>query len=128
MSGRILLVDDDADIREVVAAILEDAGYEVVQAGGGAEALDRLGREPLPDLILLDLTMPGINGWKLSEELAQREGLAAIPVVVMSGDSMMASRGVELHAAGLLAKPFDEEQLLTIVARCIADPAARLTR
>jgi CheY-like chemotaxis protein len=117
MSGRVLIVDDDDDIREVVALILADAGYTAAEARGGNEALVSLGNDPRPDLILLDLMMPDMNGWEFCGALARNPALASIPVVVMSGDSQIEQKSTTLCAAGWLAKPFDQAQLLSAVRR-----------
>ncbi len=117
MSGRVLVVDDDDDIRDVVCAILEENGYATSGACGGRAALACLRQGPPPDVILLDLMMPEMNGWDVCEELARDPMLAAIPVVVMSGDSQIAAKSDSLTAAGHIAKPFDIPELLGAVRR-----------
>ena len=117
MTGLVLVVDDDPDIRDVVCAILEENGYATAEAEGGRAALASLRKGPRPDLILLDLMMPEMNGWDLCEELARDPKLAAIPVVVMSGDSHIEAETTTLTAAGHIAKPFDIPELLGAVRR-----------
>jgi CheY-like chemotaxis protein len=119
MSGRVLVIDDDNDIREVVALILEDAGYTATEADGGHAALALLRSGPPPDVILLDLMMPDMSGWDLCAELARDPMLAKIPVVVMSGDSRIQAKADTLAAAGYLAKPFDQAQLLSVLEALI---------
>jgi DNA-binding response OmpR family regulator len=114
----VLVVDDEADIREAVAELLVEEGYEVVGAGDGAEAL-RKAREFHPSVVLLDLMMPGMNGW---EFCAQRKGdpdLERIPVIVLSA----LGRVQGLDAVGYLQKPFELDDLLTAV-KTHARPAA----
>src|SRR5690349_16993945 len=94
MGRRVLVVDDDADIRETVSLILEDEGYEVQSAQDGAAALGVLRAGPLPDVILLDLMMPVMNGWQFREQQTRDPRLAAIPVVVLSADSSLRDKAV----------------------------------
>ena len=115
----ILVVDDDLDHRMVVRDILEDeGGYRVETASDGREALDRLEAGPPPDLILLDLGMPVMDGPAFLWELRAHPTLAAIPVVAMSGigDVVRASGPV---CAGYLTKPVALSLLLETVARCL---------
>jgi CheY-like chemotaxis protein len=106
----VLVVDDDDAIREVVAEVLRDEGYGVICAANGAQALDALGRGPLPHLILLDLMMPVMSGWELLEHLQQHDDMCRIPVVVVSA---MAAPGVSEH----LSKPIELDLLLETVNR-----------
>ena len=106
----VLVVDDDEAIREVIAEVLRDEGYEVVSAGNGQQALDELRRNRLPDLVLLDLMMPVMSGWELLEEIQSSARWSQIPVVVVSA---MTAPGVREH----LAKPIDLENLLATVGR-----------
>src|SRR5579872_3793802 len=106
----VLIVDDDDAIREVVAEVLRDEGYGVVCAANGAQALEVLGVEPLPNLILLDLMMPVMSGWELLEHLQESDRMSSIPVVVVSA---MAAPGVSEH----LSKPIALDVLLETVQR-----------
>jgi DNA-binding response OmpR family regulator len=108
--GSVLIVDDEIDIREAVAELLAEEGYEVIDAGDGAEAL-RKAREFHPSVVLLDLMMPGMNGW---EFCAQRKGdpeLERIPVIVLSA----LGRVQGIDAVGYLQKPFELDDLLSAV-------------
>jgi CheY-like chemotaxis protein len=112
---RILVVDDDDDIRTVLAAILSDEGFLVEEASNGRVALDRLEseREPLPDVVLLDLMMPVMDGWAVLHSLRGDARLAGLPVVLLS-----ASPNIELADAGVracLLKPVDLSALLRAV-------------
>ncbi len=114
--GRILVVDDDRDLRELMVTILEREGHIVAQAGNGRDALRYLRGKALPHLIVLDLTMPVMDGWQLHRELQADPSLATIPVVVVSGwhDGEAA---VPVPASRFLRKPFDPTDLLALVAR-----------
>ncbi|MFL5274805.1 MAG: response regulator [Anaeromyxobacteraceae bacterium] len=102
----VLVVDDDACLREVVSQGLAAEGYSVREARDGADAFAALGREPLPDAILLDLNMPHMTGWQFRDLQKRHAALAHIPVVVMTG-----SHPLGIDAAGLLEKPFEVEAL-----------------
>ena len=113
----ILVVEDDADIRELVAMILEDQGYEVQVAEHGADALTKLrsvGEKPC--LILLDLMMPIMDGWSFCEEKERDPSLSEIPVVVVSAVERSDARNASVRSAGHLPKPVDMTTLLQTVA------------
>lgn len=113
----ILLVDDDADAREATAKLLEEHGYLVASADNGAEAFAALVRwERLPDIVLLDLMMPVMNGWEALDVFKEDARLAQIPVVVLSAHP---SAKVPL-ADAFLAKPFGGEELLAVLREQIA--------
>jgi CheY-like chemotaxis protein len=106
----VLVVDDETDIREAVAELLAEEGYEVLDAGDGAEAL-RKARAFHPNVVLLDLMMPGMSGW---EFCAQRKGdpeLERIPIIVLSALGRVPGIDVE----GYLQKPFELDDLLSAV-------------
>ena len=111
---RILVVDDDPDIRETLAELLQEEGYAVSSAAHGGEALSALRTDPRPDLILLDLMMPIMDGWQFRAEQKKDPELASIPVVIISAtgrDEFVSSLG----AAQFLKKPINLEQLLAAV-------------
>jgi two-component system nitrogen regulation response regulator NtrX len=110
----ILIVDDERPIRELLAAILGDEGYEVACASGGEEALGAIGRTP-PRLILLDLHMPIMGARGLSAALKAR-GIA-VPIILVSAARDLAEQAAALGAVGFVAKPFDIIHLLEAVAR-----------
>ncbi len=83
----VLVVDDDPDVTLFLGSVLEDAGFRVATAGGGLEALERLRRGPLPDLISLDLVMPGHSGIRVLHDLRKHPEWSRIPVIVVSGHS-----------------------------------------
>ena len=84
MSGDILVVDDDADLRETLQVLLDDSGYGVTAVANGQAALDQLKAGARPSLILLDLMMPEMNGWQFLERAQADAVLDAIPVVIMT--------------------------------------------
>jgi CheY-like chemotaxis protein len=116
----VMVVDDDAMIRSYVAEILADEGYVPEQARNGREALDlieqraRDGRAP-PDLILLDMRMPVMDGWAFAEAYRARPGPHA-PILVVTAAHDSARRAAQVGADGVIAKPFDLDQLLDAVA------------
>jgi CheY-like chemotaxis protein len=112
----VLVVDDDEGIREVVAMLLSDEGYIVQTASNGQEALSSIHTQR-PALVLLDLQMPVMTGWQLVEQL--RAFRLDVPVVFMSAGVRARSEAVQYSVAGYLAKPFDLDDLLGVVARFV---------
>jgi two-component system chemotaxis response regulator CheY len=110
---RVLVVDDDASIRELLLTALEDDGYEVVPAVNGQDALAVCERWR-PDVIVLDLMMPVMDGWTFAKRLRERDD---IPIVVLSAATDLARHAKTIGAAAVVAKPFDLDQLLPKVAR-----------
>jgi CheY-like chemotaxis protein len=115
----ILVVDDDADIRETMHLILADEGFRVVSASDGEEALAVLRSGVRPRLILLDLMMPVLNGWQFREVQLSDPVLSKIPVIVISADSNLRQKMTAIGAA-FLRKPLDMDQLLAAIARVSA--------
>jgi CheY-like chemotaxis protein len=112
----IMIVDDDVDIRNTVANILEDEGYRVAKAGNGQEALAYLTTPgaPRPDLILLDMMMPIMDGATFHERQQQLPQIATIPVVTFTAFGAPADIA---WAAGRLSKPLRLETLLSLIAK-----------
>ncbi len=113
----ILVVEDDADVRETLVLVLESEGFAVREARDGREALEVMRAGFRPDLILLDLMMPVMNGWEFRAEMKRDPELAAIPVVFVSALEPAPERATALDAAGFLHKPFDLAALLRTVQR-----------
>jgi two-component system, chemotaxis family, chemotaxis protein CheY len=111
----VLVVEDDTDIREVVASALASEGFQVYQADSGARALELLREIPHPSLILADLMMPVMNGWDLIKALSQDDRLATLPVVIVSAVDEQAPEGFRR-----VKKPFDLDELLKIVSELCA--------
>ena len=109
--SKLLIVDDEVAILEALTDILSVEGYEVATAANGAEGLKRAG-EDRPDLILLDLMMPVMDGQEMLRRLKESPDLRAIPVVVMSAGRVSKS---ELQGSRFLAKPFELDDLLDSV-------------
>ena len=109
----VLIVDDDARLREFVRVNLEAEGYEVREAGDGEEALLALG-ERSPDLILLDVMMPQVDGWETLRRIQEHTGVGAIPVIMFSGqvDERSAGEAESRGAQGFIGKPFDPRSLI----------------
>lgn len=116
----VLIVDDDVDVAEAVSDTLRDAGHRVIVANGGDDALRLLnGGFAVPKVILLDLMMPGMNGWEFMAEQKKVPALAAIPVVIVSARTS----SEPLEAAAYLRKPLKIADLLRVVARFAPPPA-----
>jgi two-component system, chemotaxis family, chemotaxis protein CheY len=114
---RVLVVDDDPDIRELLFTALEDEGFEVVPAGNGQEALAII-KTFRPDVIVLDLMMPVMDGWQFAAELRARdEGDEDIPIVLLSAARDLKTHAKALAAADIIEKPFDLAELLPKIAR-----------
>jgi CheY-like chemotaxis protein len=115
-SDLILLVEDDTDIREEMAALLQSEGYRVAQARNGRDALDQL-KQIEPCIILLDLMMPVMNGWDFRAEQLADPALKGIPTVIVSGAAQAAQEARSLQATAFLQKPFDFEPLLDVISQ-----------
>ena len=112
MSKKILVIDDDPNVVEYLVTLLEDNGYSVVTAADGAQGLAQAEKEA-PDLITLDLEMPGDWGPRVFRDLSRNDELKNIPVVVISG--LSGNQHAIQKAVASLTKPFDREELLKIV-------------
>jgi two-component system, NtrC family, nitrogen regulation response regulator NtrX len=112
MTHTVLIVDDDAGIRETLRAILEDEGYSVLEAADGIAGLALLASD-CPQLLLLDLNMPRLNGWEMYAAMQARG--AAVPTVIMTAGYGAAEEAARLGARGSLAKPFDLDEVLRTV-------------
>jgi DNA-binding response OmpR family regulator len=111
----VLVVDDDPDILDALSEILEVEGYEVQRARNGREALQRI-EQDMPDLVLLDLMMPVMDGWEFARSLAPG---ARPPIIVLSADRNVSSKAKEIGALGWLAKPFELSELLAAVRSAV---------
>jgi CheY-like chemotaxis protein len=115
----VMVVEDDADIREGLSALLDAEGYPVLLAGDGREALDVLANgNPSPGLILLDLMMPRMNGWQFLEAVKDAPRASRIPIVVMSAyrenDRRISDAALDRRVA-FLRKPVDVKLLLKLI-------------
>ena len=116
-SARILVVEDERDIAALVAYHLTKEGYRVRTAEGGAEALEAAAAKR-PDLLVLDLMLPGFSGYEVLQEIRRRAELAEVPVVVLTARRDEADRvkGLELGADDYITKPFSPRELVLRVA------------
>jgi signal transduction histidine kinase len=114
---RILLVEDDHDIRTSLESILADEGYLVQSCANGREALSELESAVAPDLIILDLMMPIMDGWQFRIHQKKDPGLAQIPVIAISADS--SSKAAAVDAAAYLSKPFEHASLMSTIDRVL---------
>ena len=107
----VLVVDDDPRLREYVRANMELEGYAVLEAGGADEGMKVLEGQQ-PQLILLDVMMPGTDGWEMLQRIQEKHG--AIPVIMFSGkiDALSAAEAEQRGATGFIGKPFDPQQLI----------------
>ena len=120
--GRVLVVEDDEDIREVMQEILASEGFQVDVAKDGRDALDKLDVGAEPPLILLDMMMPRMDGETFLKVLRGDPTLAHALVVVISGNGAARETARMLQAAGCLMKPFELDELLGIVRRLTRKP------
>jgi CheY-like chemotaxis protein len=117
MSGPVLVVDDDPAIRDAVRDVLEAAGMRVATAQDGADALEQVLAEA-PRLVLLDMRMPVMDGWRFAQALRERD--LALPVVVMTAAADARRWAEEIGAQGFVAKPFAVSDLVSTVERFVA--------
>jgi DNA-binding response OmpR family regulator len=121
---RILVVEDDTRIRDIMKWILEKAGYEVAVAGDGPEGVSAAIASP-PDVVLLDVMMPGLSGFDVCRELKAKDSTRGVPVVFVSARSGERSweAARELGATGYLEKPFRSETLIAVVKEVLGRKA-----
>jgi DNA-binding response OmpR family regulator len=123
---RILVVEDDPDMVELLAGVLRDCGHSVVVARNGLDALHQ-GRRHLPDLILLDLMLGDMDGFSVCELLRNQRSTKTIPVVIMSAlaGEMARINSLESGAADFLGKPFRREEILRLVDQLLSSEPVR---
>src|SRR5579863_5406603 len=112
---RILVVEDDEDIREVMQEMLASEGFCVDVAGDGIDALGKLAVEAEPPLIILDMMMPRMDGETFLEVLRGTPALADAAVIVISGNAIKREKGGDFQAVASLAKPFELDELLGLI-------------
>jgi len=120
-SGTVLVIDDDHEFRLVIRKHLEKAGYRVLEAREGAAGL-HVAREGRPDVITVDLMMPGMNGWDLLARLAEDPDLSAIPIIIIS--AVADQGGPFAPGVAVLPKPVAQDRLLQQIAEAVTRPAA----
>lgn len=118
---RVLVIDDDPSIRQAVAYALEDEGYQVDEASDGQVALESVARQH-PDVILLDMKMPGTDGWEFTKLYRERYDHQA-PIIVITAAQDAAQRAADVEAESYLSKPFD----LDVLLECVSAVARRVS-
>jgi len=116
---RIVYIEDDLEMIDLVNLILNRHGYKVLGAHGGKNGLDLVNSE-LPDLVLLDLMMPGMDGWEVYQQLKSNEKTRAIPIIIITAKAQDIDRVLGLHIAKVedyICKPFRPQELLDSVER-----------
>lgn len=127
MAGeKILVVDDSTQMRMMVREALEPCGYAIVEAADGADALKKAIDEQ-PDLVLLDLTMPELDGFEVLQFMQTRAETAGLKVMMLTGSAETSNQqyGYTLGAIGYIVKPFETEALRTAVARALGPGPGR---
>ncbi|MCC7449779.1 MAG: response regulator [Anaerolineae bacterium] len=119
MSKRILVVEDDYQLRDLLRIVLRDEGFDVETVPDGQVAMDKLTAEKeahtLPAMIILDLNMPVVNGWEVAKWLDDDPALRHIPVIVTSATQEQGEAAKALHADAYLLKPFSTDEILGVV-------------
>ena len=119
--SKVLVIDDTVEMIEFVRFVLDDGGFDVIGAKSGQEGLD-LAHEERPDVVLLDLMMPGISGWEVYRQLKADAQLESVPVIVVTARGQSADRVRGLHVAQVddyISKPFTGPELLRSVNRVL---------
>ena len=119
---KVLCIEDEPEMIDLIKLILERKGFEVVGAVGGAEGLEVIRREK-PDLILLDLMMPEVDGWEVFRQIRADEQLKPIPVIVVTAKAQSIDKVLGLHIAKVddyVTKPFGPQELLRSVNKVLA--------
>jgi two-component system alkaline phosphatase synthesis response regulator PhoP len=121
MSTRVLVIDDESPIRLLCRVNLEAEGMEVLEAADGPSGLDTA-RAERPDVILLDVMMPGLDGWRVAEELLDDNRTEAIPIVFLTARAELRdrARGIDLGGVDYVTKPFNPVELAPLVRELIA--------
>jgi DNA-binding response OmpR family regulator len=120
VAKKILVVDDDKVIQQLLIVNLELEGYEVVTASDGAAAIERVSSEK-PDLVILDIMMPKFDGWEVCRRIKANPKTAEVPVIFVSAraQELDVRRGYELGVGAYVTKPFDPVELLDIIKRVL---------
>ncbi len=116
MSTRVLVIDDEAPIRLLCRVNLEAEGMDVLEAADGPSGLEKA-RAELPDVVLLDVMMPGLDGWRVAEELLDDPRTETIPIVFLTARAELRdrARGIDLGGLDYVTKPFNPVELAPLV-------------
>ncbi len=121
MSDQVLVVEDDPALREALSQVLADEGYDLLSARDGLEAVNCLKKGNRPDVILLDLSMPVVNGWEFRMFQKRDPDLAHIPVILITAGSYTREEVAWLEPSALLPKPVDLPALLSVIRKsCVS--------
>lgn len=125
MAHRLMVVEDEPENRLFIGLLLRTEGFEVQEAEDGPTALTLLERETPPELILLDVMMPGLNGWQVFERLREDPRWRNIPVVMLTALAQRSDveRAVELGVDGYVTKPFEPADLLHTIEKALSSAA-----
>jgi DNA-binding response OmpR family regulator len=121
---RVVCIEDEPEMIDLVRLILGRKGYEVIGANGGIEGLDAVRRER-PDIILLDLMMPDMDGWEVYQQIKADPALKQIPVVVVTAKAQSIDKVLGLHIAKVddyITKPFGPQELLESIEKILSVP------
>jgi len=117
MGLRILVVEDEPTILDLVAQLLVEEGHHVTRAANGADGLEAVSAGPAFDLVVLDMWMPVVNGWQFAAALGERG--VEVPLLVMTAASEARARAIDVGAIGFIGKPFDVDQLVQAVRTAV---------
>ncbi len=119
---RLVYIEDEQEMIDLVRLILNRRGYEILGANGGREGLDMV-RQELPDLVLLDLMMPDMDGWDVYQQMKADESTSRIPVIVVTAKAQSIDKVLGLHIAKVddyISKPFSPQELVDSVEKVLA--------
>ena len=128
-SHRVVYIEDDQEMIDLVVLILTRRGYQVKGAQGGRNGLDLIFQDP-PDLILLDLMMPGMDGWEVYQQLKSNETTRNIPVIIVTAKAQAIDRVLGLHIAKVddyIAKPFRPQELIDAIDHVFNQASQQMT-
>ena len=123
MANKIMVVDDEPDVVDLVKLVLESDGFKVVTAYSGKEALEKIGKE-MPDLVLLDIMMPQMDGWEVYSRIRANPKTKDIPVAMLTAKSQSIDKMIGLHVVQVddyITKPFGRSELLERVKRILKE-------
>jgi DNA-binding response OmpR family regulator len=121
-TSRLLLVEDDDDVAEIVIEILDSEGYQVDRAADGAEGLISLRTGEMPSLVLLDWTLPKVSGPEMARTMQRELGWSRIPIVLLTASDEAKDKALALKAWGYLKKPVDPNDLVRMVDAIVREP------
>ncbi|MCD1295915.1 two-component system response regulator [Methanocella sp. CWC-04] len=125
MANKIMVVDDEPDVVDLVKLVLESDGFEVVTAYSGKECLEKIEKE-MPDLVLLDIMMPQMDGWEVFRRIKANEKTTNIPVAMLTAKTQSIDKMIGLHVVKVddyITKPFGRSELLERVKKILKDKA-----